>query len=154
MQDAFSTAGILPAPAPSPSGEGAGAASAAVRRVLLELDSCSSLLELRLHLLGLVLGRALLDGGGSLVGNSLGLLQSQACQLTDDLDHLDLLVTGTGQHDVEGTLLLLLAATAAAAADTSQASSSDFLSSTSSSTDSLFSSSTIFSTGICRVPSF
>src|SRR6478735_12690595 len=115
MQDAFSTAGILPAPAPSPSGEGAGAASAAVRRVLLELDSCSSLLELRLHLLGLVLGRALLDGGGSLVGNGLGLLQAQAGQLTDDLDHLDLLVTGTGQHDVEGALLLLLAATATTA---------------------------------------
>src|SRR3954447_11765497 len=116
MQVAFSTAGILPAPAPSPSGEGAGAASAAVRRVLLELDSCSSLLELRLHLVGLVLGRPLLDRGGRLVGNSLGLLQAQAGQLTDDLDHLDLLVTGTRQDDVEGGLLLLLAATAATTA--------------------------------------
>src|SRR4051812_14948276 len=115
MQVAFSTAGILPAPAPSPSGEGAEAASAAVLRVLLELDSCPSLLELGLHLLGLVLGRALLDGGRSLVGDGLGLLQAQAGQLTDDLDLLDLLVTGAGQHDVKGALLLLLAATAAAA---------------------------------------
>src|SRR5206468_9779110 len=115
MQVAFSTAGILPAPAPSPSGEGAGAASAAVRRVLLELDSCSSLLELRLHLLRLVLGRTLLDGGRSLVGDGLGLLQAEAGQLTDDLDHLDLLVTGAGQHDVEGALLLLLGAAATAA---------------------------------------
>src|SRR5881227_3212644 len=98
----------------------ADAAGAATRlSSLLQLDGGAGLLELRLHLLGLVLGRPLLDGLRRLVGDRLGLLQAEAGQLADDLDHLDLLVTRGGEHDVEGVLLLLAAATLAAAASRS-----------------------------------
>src|SRR5437764_13890954 len=89
----------------------ADAAGAATRlSSLLQLDGGAGLLELGLHLLGLVLGGALLDGLRRLVGDRLGLLQAQAGQLADDLDHLYLLVAGRGQHDVEGVLFLRAAA--------------------------------------------
>src|SRR5919204_1058816 len=73
---------------------------------LLELDLGAGLFQLRLDLVGLFLGRALLDRVGSAVDQVLGLLQAQAGDRANDLDHLDLLVAGVGEHDVEGGLLL------------------------------------------------
>src|SRR5659263_305267 len=79
-----------------------------LRRVglLLDLDDRAGLLELLLDVLGLVLGHALLHRVGSLVDQVLGLLEAQAGQRADDLDHLDLLVADTGQDDIELGLLL------------------------------------------------
>src|SRR5205085_4718845 len=56
-----------------------------------------------------------LHGLGRLVDERLGLLEPEAGRRADDLDHLDLLVAGTGQEHVEGGLLLGLGATAVGA---------------------------------------
>src|SRR5919106_5047003 len=74
---------------------------------LLELDGAPRLLDLRLDRLGLVLGGALLDGARGTVHEVLRLLEAEAGDRADDLDHLDLLVAGGGEDDVEGVLLLL-----------------------------------------------
>src|SRR5512133_174560 len=76
-------------------------------RALLELDGRAGLLELGLELVGLLALDALLDGLGGLVDEGLGLLQAQAGRRADDLDDLDLLVAGAGEHDVDGGRLLL-----------------------------------------------
>src|SRR3954469_5522803 len=74
--------------------------------VLLDLDGRAGLLELRLDRVGLVLGHALLDGIGRAVDEVLGLLETEAGDRADDLDHLDLLISGTVEDDVERRLLL------------------------------------------------
>src|SRR2546430_17013972 len=79
------------------------------RSVLLDLDPGAGFLELSLDLVGLLLRDAFLDGVRSSVDEALGLLQAQPRDRADDLDHLDLLVAGTGEHHVEGSLLLLRA---------------------------------------------
>ena len=56
---------------------------------------------------------AFLDRLGRLVHQRLGLLEAQPRGGTDDLDHLDLLVAGSGQDDVDGARLLLLGRTIA-----------------------------------------
>src|SRR6185295_8896575 len=74
---------------------------------LLDLDARAGLLELGLELVGLVALDALLDGLGRLVDERLGLLEAQARDGADDLDHLDLLVACGGDDDVDGARLLL-----------------------------------------------
>src|SRR3954447_8076531 len=81
---------------------------------LLELDAPAGLLELGLELLGLVALDALLDGLGRLVDEGLGLLEAEAGRRADDLDHLDLLVAGGGEDDVDRRARLLLGAAAVA----------------------------------------
>src|SRR4051795_2317815 len=73
---------------------------------LLELDACAGLFELGLHRVGFLLVHAFLDGARSGVDEVLGLLEAEARDGADDLDHLDLLATRGGQHHVEGGLLL------------------------------------------------
>src|SRR5579875_2569213 len=75
-------------------------------RRLLQLDARARLLKLGLEPIGLVAVDALLDRLGRLVDQRLGLLQPEAGGGPHDLDHLDLLVAGGGQHHVEGALLL------------------------------------------------
>src|SRR3954462_9997922 len=89
-----------------------------VRRVeLLQLDAGASLLELALELVALVALDALLDRLRRLVDERLRLLETQARRRADDLDHLDLLVAGAGQDDVDrGRLLLGSGAVGAAGA--------------------------------------
>src|SRR5690606_15589013 len=72
---------------------------------LLQLDSAAGLLELLLHVLGLGLGDALLHGLGRAVHQILRLLQAEARQLANDLDDLDLLVSGALENDGELVLL-------------------------------------------------
>src|SRR3954451_12791291 len=79
----------------------------AVAGELLDLDARAGLLELGLELVGLVALDALLDGLGRLVDERLGLLEAQARDGADDLDHLDLLVARGGDDDVDGARLLL-----------------------------------------------
>ena len=57
------------------------------------------------QLLGVFLGNAFLDGGGSAIDHSLGFLEAQTGLLTDDLDDLDLLGADFLQDDVELGLL-------------------------------------------------
>src|SRR5262245_13837560 len=71
--------------------------NAHLRAELLDLDRGARLFELRLDLVGLLLGHALLDGVRRAVDEVLGLLQAQARDRPDDLDHLDLLVARTGE---------------------------------------------------------
>src|SRR4051812_18387255 len=74
---------------------------------LLDLHGGAGLLELRLELLGLVALDALLHGLGRLVHERLGLLEAEPRGRAHDLDRLDLLVAGAGQHHVyRGGLLL------------------------------------------------
>src|SRR4051812_15272093 len=73
---------------------------------LLELDAFAGLFELGLHRVGFLLVHAFLDGARSGVDEILGLLEAEARDGADDLDHLDLLATRGGQHHVEGGLLL------------------------------------------------
>src|SRR3954454_7421865 len=89
-----------------------------VRRVeLLQLDAGAGLLELALELVALVALDALLDRLRRLVDERLRLLETQARRRADDLDHLDLLVAGAGQDDVDrGRLLLGSGAVGAAGA--------------------------------------
>src|SRR5919198_2228352 len=83
-----------------------GAEAPLLSALLLELDRGACLFELGLDLVGLFLRRALLDGVRRAVDEVLGLLQTEAGDRTDDLDHLDLLVARVREHDVEGSLLL------------------------------------------------
>src|ERR1041384_1655126 len=80
---------------------------------LLDLDAGAGFFELALDLVGLVLRDAFLDGVRGAVDQVLGLLQAQARDRADDLDHLDLLFAGAGEDDVEGGLLLRRGAVAA-----------------------------------------
>src|SRR5690606_3643270 len=73
---------------------------------LLQLDGRALLLQLGLDLLGLFLRHALLDRLRRVVDEVLRLLQAQAGQLAHDLDHLDLLLAGAREDDVELRLLL------------------------------------------------
>src|SRR5712691_164994 len=111
--------GFLPPPGGFPSNEG-GAPYGAPRAIgcqpeasLLELDGGAGLLELGLDAVGLLLVHALLDRLGSRVDEVLGLLEAEAGDGADDLDHLDLLPTRRGEDDVERRLLLRLGAVAA-----------------------------------------
>src|SRR5580765_1536726 len=79
------------------------------RASLLDLDGGASFLELRLDRVGFVLRDALLDGARGAVDEVLRLLEAKARDRANDLDHLDLLVAGAGQHDVERGLLFRLA---------------------------------------------
>src|SRR4051794_32929261 len=73
---------------------------------LLQLDGGAGLLELALDAVGLFLAHALLAGLGSPVDEVLGLLEAEAGDGADDLDHLDLLAACRGEDDVERRLLL------------------------------------------------
>src|ERR1051326_2896843 len=73
---------------------------------LLDLDFGAGLLELGLDRVGLVLGDALLDRLRRRVDEVLGLLEAETGDRADDLDHLDLLLAGAGEDDVERRLLL------------------------------------------------
>src|SRR5438067_353751 len=73
---------------------------------LLDLDFGAGLLELCLDRVGLVLGDALLDRLRSRVDEVLRLLEAETGDRADDLDHLDLLLAGAGEDDVERRLLL------------------------------------------------
>src|SRR5207247_1312508 len=75
-------------------------------RRLLQLDGGTGLFELALDRVGLFLGEAFLDRVGCTVDEVLRLLEAEARDRADDLDHLDLLAAGLGEHDVEGGLLL------------------------------------------------
>src|SRR5438067_898391 len=80
---------------------------------LLDLDFGAGLLELRLDRVGLVLGDALLDRLRGRVDEILRLLEAETGDGADDLDHLDLLLPGAGEDDVERRLLLDRRATVA-----------------------------------------
>src|SRR5712691_6957178 len=82
---------------------------------LLELDARPGFLELALDRVGLFLVHALLDRLGSRVDEVLGLLEAEARDRADDLDHLDLLLARPGEDDVERRLLLGSSLAAAAA---------------------------------------
>src|SRR5581483_6492319 len=87
---------------PSQAHSGGSARSSA----LLELDGGACLLELGLDLVGLFLVHALLDRLRRRVDEVLGLLEAEAGDRADDLDHLDLLCARAREDDVEGGLLL------------------------------------------------
>src|SRR5439155_3100123 len=87
--------------------------SALLSRTLLELDARAGFLELRLDRVGLLLVHALLDRRRGAVDEVLGLLEAEAGDRAHDLDHLDLLLTCSGEDDVEGGLLLHRSAVAA-----------------------------------------
>src|SRR6266511_2224461 len=72
----------------------------------LQLDAGAGALQLRLGLVGLVPWHALQHRLGRGVDQVLGLLETEAGEGADLLDHLDLLVAGGGQDDVELGLLL------------------------------------------------
>src|ERR671923_1281384 len=84
------------------------------RTRLLQLDACAGLLELVLELVGLLALDALLHRLRRLVHEGLGLLEAEPGGCAHDLDHLDLLVAGPGEHDVYGGGLLLGGRTVAA----------------------------------------
>ena len=74
---------------------------------LLDLDLRTSLFELLLEVLGILLGHALLQSLRSGLDESLGLGQAQTGDLADSLDDLDLgSSVETGEDDVELGLLL------------------------------------------------
>src|SRR3954471_6043000 len=81
--------------------------SSRTRTALLQLDGAAGLLDLALEALALLAVHALADRLGRLVHQRLGLLEAEAGGGADDLDHLDLLVARTGQHDVDRGRLLL-----------------------------------------------
>src|SRR5262245_5520451 len=81
---------------------------------LLDFDGGAGLFQLRLDRVGLLAVDALLDGAGSAVDEVLRLLEAEARDRADDLDHLDLLVACAGEDDVEGALLLAAGVAAAA----------------------------------------
>src|SRR5215210_1578278 len=74
--------------------------------VLLDLDGRPGLLELALDRVGLVACNPLLDRLRRRVDEVLRLLQAEAGDRADDLDHLDLLLARAGEDDVERRLLL------------------------------------------------
>ena len=73
---------------------------------LLHLHLGAGLRELGLALLGVFLRDLLEHRLGGAVDEVLGFFQAQAGELAHDLDHLDLLVTGGEEDDVELVLLL------------------------------------------------
>src|SRR6185503_6851641 len=77
-----------------------------VRANLLDLHRAAGLFELGLERLGLLLGDTLLDGGRRPVREILRLLEAEVRDRADDLDHLDLLVAGVREDDIELGLLL------------------------------------------------
>src|SRR5438874_8586227 len=86
-----------------------GPGSAVARRLcalLFQLYRRAGLFQLRLDLVGLLLGGALLDRLRSRVDEVLRLLEAETGDRAHDLDHLDLLAAGLGEHHVEGGLLL------------------------------------------------
>src|SRR4030095_1574737 len=85
------------------------------RARLLEADGGAGLLEGGLRLVGGLLVRALEHGLRSTVDDGLRLAEAERGELADDLDDLDLLVTGSLEDDVEGVLLLDLFGSGAAA---------------------------------------
>src|SRR5947209_7058222 len=89
-------------------------APAGSARRLLELHRPAGLLEVGLQLVGLVALDALLDGLRRLVHQRLRLLEAEAGGGADDLDHLDLLVAGAREDDVDGRRPLVLAGRAVA----------------------------------------
>src|SRR3954451_14803551 len=74
--------------------------------MLLDFDRRAGLFQLALDRVSLVLGHALLDGLRGRIDEVLGLLQAEAGDCAHDLDHLDLLLAGTREDDVERRLLL------------------------------------------------
>src|SRR3954466_14176657 len=82
-------------------------------RSLLDLDRGAGLFQLALDRIGLVLGDALLDRLRRRVDEVLRLLEAETGDGADDLDHLDLLATRSGEDDVERRLLLGLCSAAA-----------------------------------------
>ena len=84
---------------------------------LLDLDLRASLFELLLEVLGILLGHALLQSLRSGLDESLGLGQTQASDLADSLDDLDLgSSVEAGQNDVEVGLLLSSGSSSASSA--------------------------------------
>src|SRR6185312_6990104 len=75
-------------------------------RVLLDLDFRADFLELLLDGRGLVLVHAFLDRLGRALDEVLGFLQTEAGDLADDLDHVDLVAADFGQRHREVRLLL------------------------------------------------
>src|SRR5438876_5482974 len=75
-------------------------------RLLFQLYRRAGLFQLRLDLVGLLLGGALLDRLRSRVDEVLRLLETETGDRAHDLDHLDLLAPCRGEHHVEGGLLL------------------------------------------------
>src|SRR5699024_5569130 len=92
-------------------------------RNLLDLDLSADLFQLLLDVLGVSLGSLLLDGLGSAVNDSLGLLQAQTGDLLDDLDDLHLGSAHVGQDDVELGLLLLSGSSSAGSGNRSSSNS-------------------------------
>ena len=84
---------------------------------LLDLAGSADFLELGNHSLGIVLGDGFLDGLGSVVDELLGFLQTQAGDLADDLDDLDLLGADLLQDDVELGLLFDLSSAGGGSSD-------------------------------------
>ena len=76
------------------------------RARLLELDRGARVLELALAFSASSFDAFSSDRLGGAVDEVLGLFQAQARQLAHDLDHLDLLVAGRVEDDVELVLLL------------------------------------------------
>src|SRR5450759_674762 len=72
---------------------------------LLDLYLASGVLDLRGDRLGLLLADALLDRLGGAVDEVLGLLEAEAGELANGLDHVDLGVAGAGEDDRELALL-------------------------------------------------
>src|SRR5688572_16508382 len=100
----------------APLGTRLGVTATAKQPALLHLDAGAGALEGLLRGVGGFLGHLLQDGLGRAVDQILGLLEAEARERAHLFDHLDLLVAGTGEDDVELVLLLGsgLAATPAA----------------------------------------
>ena len=88
---------------------------------LLDFDLGACVFELLLERFGISLGNAFLDRLRSAIDQILGFLQAQAGSGTDDLDDLNLLVTGTSQNDGEFGLLF----SSSSSASTGRASNGD-----------------------------
>src|SRR5262245_11969963 len=73
---------------------------------LLQLDGGAGLFKLGLGPVGVIFRGPLEDGLRRGIDKVLGLLETEAGELPDHLDDLDLLLTGGGKHDVELVLLL------------------------------------------------
>src|SRR5262245_7155312 len=73
---------------------------------LLEFHLGSGLFQLGLDLVGLVLAHAFLDGLRRTLDQILGLFEAQTGERAHFLDHLDLLLAGSGEHDRKLSLLL------------------------------------------------
>src|SRR5690606_23404809 len=80
-------------------------------------DLRAGLFELLLEVLGLGLANALLEDLGRALDEVLRLLEAEARDLADDLDHVDLVGAGVLELDVELGLLLRSRGRSRAAAD-------------------------------------